>query len=207
MRFVSFGLILAASVLVGVAAPSILFEMGPLSPPDIQRDLRTFAGELPGFGFVTPSNMPVPQHSMAVVRRPDLKEPVDAYALIRASAEKHHVPAAIVKSIVAAESNFHTEAVSPKGAIGLMQLMPETAQEYGANPWIPEQNVDAGIRYFRYLMNRYQRRPNCLKSAIAAYNAGPAMVDRYRGVPPFRETRRYVVRVLNFLRQYQKEPA
>jgi soluble lytic murein transglycosylase-like protein len=130
---------------------------------------------------------------------------VDVHALVRAAAEKHQVPVAFVKSIVAAESNFNCDAVSPKGAIGLMQLMPETAQEYGANPSIPSENVDAGTRYLRFLLAKYGRSRNALRRTIAAYNAGPAMVDRYRGIPPFRETRAYVVRVLNFMRRFERE--
>ena len=88
-----------------------------------------------------------------------------------------------------------------------MQLMPETAREYGADPSIPEQNVDAGTHYLRVLMDKYRRFGNSLPRVIAAYNAGPGMVDRYHGVPPFRETRRYVVRVLHFLRHFQVERA
>jgi soluble lytic murein transglycosylase-like protein len=83
-----------------------------------------------------------------------------------------------------------------------MQLMPETARQFGADPAVPAQNIDAGTRYLRWLIERYQSRRNAIKHVIAAYNAGPGMVDRYRGVPPFRETRNYVARVLNFLKQF-----
>ena len=127
----------------------------------------------------------------------------EAILLIHAAAAKHGVPPAFVKSIVQAESNFNYAALSPKGAIGFMQLMPETAEEFGADPTVPEQNIDAGTRYLRWLMNRYAARKSSLKNVIAAYNAGPGNVDRYRGVPPFRETRRYVTRVLGYMRQYQ----
>jgi hypothetical protein len=129
----------------------------------------------------------------------------DTSALICMAAEKHGVPAAFVKSIMAAESNFNCDAISAKGAVGLMQLMPETAREYGADPSIPAQNVDAGTHYLRILMDKYHEHGDSLQRVIAAYNAGPAMVDRYHGVPPFRETRRYVARVLGFLRRFQKE--
>jgi soluble lytic murein transglycosylase-like protein len=122
--------------------------------------------------------------------------------LIAAAAAKHNVPAAFVQSIVAAESNFNCAAISPKGAIGLMQLMPETAEQFGADPMIPEQNIDAGTRYLRALMNRYQNSRSSLHRVIAAYNAGPGMVDRYHGIPPFRETRCYVTRVLAFFKQF-----
>lgn len=125
--------------------------------------------------------------------------------MIRAAALKHNVPAAFVKSIVAAESNFDPAAVSARGAIGLMQLMPELALEYGVDPRIPEQNIDGGTRYLGVLIHRYQKSRDWLRRTIAAYNAGPGMVDKYRGVPPFRETRSYVARVLGYLKQFQKE--
>jgi hypothetical protein len=122
--------------------------------------------------------------------------------LIAEAAIKHRVPAAFVTSIVAAESNFDCAAISRTGAVGLMQLMPETAKQFGANPAIPAENIDAGTRYLSWLMKRYEKRRDSIKHVIAAYNAGPAMVDRYRGVPPFRETRAYVARVLGFLKQF-----
>jgi soluble lytic murein transglycosylase-like protein len=128
-----------------------------------------------------------------------------AHAMIRAAALKHNVPAAFVKSIVAAESNFDAAAVSSRGAIGLMQLMPELALEYGVDPRIPEQNIDGGTRYLKVLIQRYQKSRDWLRRTIAAYNAGPGMVDKYRGVPPFRETRTYVARVLGYYRQFQRE--
>lgn len=85
-----------------------------------------------------------------------------------------------------------------------MQLMPETAQELAVDPTIPEQNVDAGARYLSWLLRRYAHKRDPLRRAIAAYNAGPGAVDRYHGVPPFRETRAYVSRVLRFYRVYEK---
>jgi soluble lytic murein transglycosylase-like protein len=122
--------------------------------------------------------------------------------LIAEAAVRHRVPAAFVASIVAAESNFNCAAISPKGAVGLMQLMPQTAKQFGADPAVPAQNIDAGTRYLGWLMKRYEKRRNSIKHVIAAYNAGPAMVDRYRGVPPFRETRAYVARVMGYLKQF-----
>jgi len=133
-------------------------------------------------------------------------QPVNVHALIKAAALKHKVEAAFVKSIVAVESGFRPDVVSPKGAIGLMQLMPATASEYGVDPSVPEQNVDGGTRYLGFLLSKYSKYKNGLKRAIAAYNAGPRMVDRYRGIPPFRETRMYVARVMAFLVKYKKEP-
>ena len=101
-------------------------------------------------------------------------------------------------SVVAAESGYRTDAVSPKGAIGLMQLMPATAQAYGADPRDPAQNVEAGAAYLRELLIKYNGDP---RLALAAYNAGPGAVDRYNGVPPYAETQTYIERVL---RKYKK---
>jgi soluble lytic murein transglycosylase-like protein len=131
--------------------------------------------------------------------------PEEAGTMIRSAALKHKVPAAFVKSIMAAESNFYPGALSNKGAIGLMQLMPETALEYGVDPTIPEQNVDGGAHYLGVLIHRYQKSHDWMRRTIAAYNAGPGMVDRYRGVPPFRETRTYVARVLTYFKRFSKE--
>jgi len=86
-----------------------------------------------------------------------------------------------------------------------MHLMPRTAMEYGADARIPEQNIDAGTRYLRVLMDKYGIHRNSLQRVIAAYNARPRTVDRYRGVPPFSATRVYVARVLSYLRRFEKE--
>jgi len=155
--------------------------------------------KVPDFGTFFQLPMQAPTSS------PPPKELVDPHALIREAATRHGVPAALVHSIMAAESNFISDVVSPKGAIGLMQLMPETASEFGADPMDPKQNVDAGVQYLHYLLGRYQKHRNSLTRVIAAYNAGPGMVDRYHGIPPFRETRQYVARVLGFLRRFEKE--
>ncbi len=134
------------------------------------------------------------------------KKIIDPTPMIKACAKKHNVKAALVKSIVAAESAFNANAVSPKGALGLMQLMPETAAEFGAeDALIPEQNIDAGTQYLGWLLQKYGNQKNGLKKAIAAYNAGPGTVDRYRGIPPYKETRGYVTRVLTYLKQYELE--
>jgi soluble lytic murein transglycosylase-like protein len=116
--------------------------------------------------------------------------------MFTAAAEKLGLPVALVRSIVKAESNFQPNAISPKGAIGLMQLMPETARELGVDPHVPEQNVEAGTRYLRDLLVKYEGSPDQVARAIAAYNAGPAAVDKYKGVPPYLETQAYVRRVL-----------
>lgn len=126
--------------------------------------------------------------------------------VVRAMARKHNVEPAFVKSIIAAESAFNPAAVSNKGAVGLMQLMPDTAEELGADPKIPEQNIEAGATYLSRLMYRYRNSRDQLKRTIAAYNAGPGNVDRYHGVPPFKETQTYVKRVLTYYKVYAMRP-
>jgi soluble lytic murein transglycosylase-like protein len=166
-------------------------------------DADNAANELP-----PPPQIPLQLPLLATVPwQPAVRALVDTPALIRAASKKHRVPAAFIKSIVAAESNFDVLAVSSKGAIGLMQLMPATAQLFGDDAGIPEQNVDAGAHYLRVLIDRYHKYRNWMNRVIAAYNAGPGAVDRYRGVPPYKETRTYVARVLGYLALFRHEPA
>lgn len=124
-----------------------------------------------------------------VVERPQAKSPDQ---LADAAADRYGLPRALVRSLISAESRFRPNAVSPKGAIGLMQLMPGTAQSLGVNPKDPTQNVDAGTRYLRQLLERYH---GLLWHALAAYNAGPGAVEKYNGIPPYRETVEYVKRI------------
>lgn len=119
--------------------------------------------------------------------------------LIGLAARQHRVPPALVKAVIAAESKFDPRAVSRKGALGLMQLMPATAESLGVtDPHRPAENVDGGVRYLRSMIERYGDLPR----ALAAYNAGPEAVDRFGGIPPYPETRDYVKRVLTYYRAY-----
>jgi soluble lytic murein transglycosylase-like protein len=114
--------------------------------------------------------------------------------LIAEHARRHDVRPDLVRAVIQVESAFNPSAVSPKGAMGLMQLMPATARSLGVgNPFDPRQNVGAGVAYLRQLLDRYD---NDERLALAAYNAGPGAVDRYgQAVPPYRETRDYVARI------------
>lgn len=119
----------------------------------------------------------------------------DLTALAADIARRHGLDPNLVLAVVQVESAFRTRAVSPKGARGLMQLMPPTARELGVqDSFDPAQNLDGGSRYLSQLLARYG---GDLKRALAAYNAGPEAVDRYNGVPPYRETRQYVRKVLD----------
>jgi soluble lytic murein transglycosylase-like protein len=122
--------------------------------------------------------------------------------VIRAAARKHGLDAALIASVISAESNFDSRAVSRKQAYGLMQLRPATASRFSVvNMFDPVQNVDAGTRYLKQLLKQYHGN---LPLALAAYNAGPQRVERYGGVPPFRETQAYVRRVMTSFQQQQK---
>jgi soluble lytic murein transglycosylase-like protein len=113
--------------------------------------------------------------------------------LIAAAARKFGVDARLIEAVVKTESGFSRQAVSPKGAQGLMQLMPDTAQELGVDdPFDPEDNIEAGTRYLSAQLARFQD----VELALAAYNAGPGNVIKYGGVPPFAETRGFVRQVL-----------
>ena len=113
--------------------------------------------------------------------------------LVKEAAERHKVDPALVRAVIEAESGWNPRAYSHKGAGGLMQLIPTTAQRYGANDvFNPQQNIDAGVKYLRTLLERYNGN---LDLALAAYNAGEGAVDRAHGVPSYRETRDYIQKV------------
>jgi Transglycosylase SLT domain len=119
---------------------------------------------------------------------------LDLRSAIAAASDKNDLDADLIDSVIQAESGFNPKAVSPKGAQGLMQLMPGTAAKLGVpDAFDPQANVDGGTRYLRELLARFN---NDLAKALAAYNAGPHRVEQYRGVPPYRETRAYVSRII-----------
>jgi soluble lytic murein transglycosylase-like protein len=124
--------------------------------------------------------------------------------IIADAAHRHRVDAALVKAVIRAESDFVPYARSPKGALGLMQLMPATARMH--NVWSvfePKSNIDGGVRHLRLLLDQYNGN---VRLALAAYNAGGGAVERHGGIPPYPETVNYLERVLRFREQYLREP-
>ncbi len=113
--------------------------------------------------------------------------------LLRQAAADSGLPSSLVESVARVESNFRSDAVSAKGALGIMQLMPETARKLSADPNDPVQNTQAGARLLRELLIRYE---GDVPKALAAYNAGSEAVDRYKGIPPYPETQNYVNQVI-----------
>lgn len=114
--------------------------------------------------------------------------------LIEAAAEKYSVDPNLVKALATAESDWDQNAISPVGAIGVMQLMPETARSLGVNPYDEQENIEGGTKYLRQMLDTFNGN---VRKAVAAYNAGPGAVARYGGVPPYSETQNYVGRVLD----------
>ena len=122
-------------------------------------------------------------------------------SIISQASEKFSLEPSLVKAVIKAESGFDHKAVSSKGAQGLMQLMPDTADEMAVDdPYNPEQNIFGGAKYLSRLMERYN---NDVKLVLAAYNAGPERVDKYKGVPPFKETRTFITRVMDYYKEYK----
>jgi len=134
---------------------------------------------------------PVPAPTQAagvVLNRQDLS------VVVNGAGERHQIDPDFINSVIRAESGFHQNAVSRKGAQGLMQLMPGTASQMGvANPFDPNANVEGGTKYLRELLEKYNFD---VPKALAAYNAGPKRVDQYRGVPPYYETQAYIARII-----------
>jgi soluble lytic murein transglycosylase-like protein len=146
-----------------------------------------------------------PPPAAAQVREPP-RASLNPRELVTHAALRHGLPPALVHSVAMTESSYRPDAVSPKGAIGVMQLMPETARALDADPLDAGGNIDAGTRLLRGLLLKYQDGPDPVRRALAAYNAGEGAVDRYRGVPPYRETQAYVEKVIErYWRQVQPD--
>jgi soluble lytic murein transglycosylase-like protein len=150
-----------------------------------------------------PDEVPYPEPAVETVEPKNADSVVDVVTgtpapygeiIDRFSAE-HHVDARLVRAMITVESGYQERAHSRKGAMGLMQLMPETARRFNVtDPYNPQANIEGGIRYLKTLLDRFPER-----LALAAYNAGEAAVERFRGIPPYAETRDYVTRVLRIV--------
>ena len=129
------------------------------------------------------------------------KDPTQYEYLIKRYAKKYGVDSALIKAIIHAESDFNPFAVSSKGAQGLMQIMPETARDLSVQDvFDPEDNIRAGVQYLKMLLKKFKGN---LPLSLAAYNAGPNLVNQYGKIPPYRETKNYIKKVLTYYRLYR----
>lgn len=154
----------------------------------------------PGISTPLPTASPAPAAQRVAAPAPasvSVQTPaasVDLSQTVNAAGERYRLDPDFINSVIRAESGFKVHAVSPKGAQGLMQLMPRTASALGVrNAFDPYQNIEGGVRHLRYLLDRY---PGNVPLALAAYNAGEKAVDYYHGIPPFAETTQYVQKIL-----------
>ena len=155
------------------------------------------SNEITGYEKDLSLALPAPADAHASIAAPPAKSaPAPALnQIVNSASAVYHLDPDLVNSVIHAESGFNVRAVSPKGARGLMQLMPGTANQLGvSDAFDPQTNVEGGSRYLRELLERYNFD---LVKALAAYNAGPQRVEQYQGVPPFRETRAYVARIVH----------
>ncbi len=143
---------------------------------------------------VAPAVVARPRDQKSAQLKPQNLKPQDLNEVINTISDRHHIDPDFISSVIHAESGFNPRAVSPKGAQGLMQLMPGTASKLGvSNAFDPRANVEGGTRYLTELLQRYNFD---VVKALAAYNAGPLRVQQYGGVPPYYETRAYVARIV-----------
>ena len=130
------------------------------------------------------------------------EKPYCLEGLVKRLSHHHQINPDLIKAMIKVESNFDPRALSPKGAMGLMQLMPQTAERWGvSNPFDPADNIKGGIMHFRFLMEKFS---GDLEKSLAAYNAGENIVARLDGIPPYRETIRYVKLVLGEFKNFQQ---
>ncbi len=158
----------------------------------LSRDPSTGFVDVPTEEIVSVERQEIPLRQPPPAAQAATPENVDRW--VSSASNQHQVDADLVRSVIRAESGFNPRAVSPKGAQGLMQLMPQTANQLGVkDAFAPGENIEGGTRYLRDLLVLYH---NDMAKALAAYNAGPQRVAQYNGVPPYRETHAYVARVI-----------
>ena len=198
--------LVALAVLLALSASAFAADLAVLRNGfSIRHQRREVLGATTRLYFESGSQsgwVDIPTAEIASYQREEV-EPTDASppskaegipALVDAASDRHQVDPDFINSVIKAESSFNPRARSPKGAQGLMQLMPATAARLGVmDAYEPGVNIEGGTRYLRQLLEQYHG--DAIK-ALAAYNAGPQRVEQYRGVPPYRETRNYVRRVI-----------
>ena len=177
--------------------------------PSVPRLSLDLIGNMPLHAFednLQPATLPPP--AVLTAGGEDRKEPSEAppfYEHILQASQTYEVDVDLIRAIIFAESNYNPQAVSHRGARGLMQLMPRTAKALGVkDSFDPAMNIDGGVRYFKQLLNRFS---GDVRLALAAYNAGSRYVHKYGGIPPFGATKRYIKKVLHYHNRFKAESA
>lgn len=205
--------LLSLAILVGCCLPAgattvVLSDGREIEAASVRRSAGLAEIELPSGAWLSLPEALIANWEALEPPRPVWHREAGVHApLIAEAAATHRLPPELLAAVARVESAFNPRAVSPVGAQGLLQLMPATAERFGVDDaFDPAQNVAGGARYLDWLLDRYEDR---LDLALAGYNAGERAVDRYDGIPPYRETRNYVTRVIQHARRYglQTRPA
>jgi hypothetical protein len=186
------------------AAPATSSEIHVYEESDGTRWITDHRLGGPQYRYIKSLGRPTARHSCRGMTPPRMAERARGFLpTVYDYADVYQVDALLVKAIITVESCFDTHAISRAGAKGLMQLMPQTAEEVGVyNVFNASENIRGGVFYFRKMLERFDQD---VELALAAYNAGPTAVERYGGIPPFRETQSYVKRVLDHYGRYRED--
>jgi soluble lytic murein transglycosylase len=190
--------------LIGIASLALVIIFTVALP--VQADIYRFIDENGVMHFTNAPTSSIQKYRLFIKEKPKVKltqrystEKYDD--LISDASERYGVAFPLLKAIIKAESDFDPHAVSKKGATGLMQIMPQNFEPLGIkDPFDPWQNINAGARYFKQMYDRFKGK---LALSLAAYNAGPTAVDRYKTIPPYEETEEYVQRVMKYYYNYK----
>ena len=188
--------------LIGIFSLALIVLFGVVLP--VEADIYRYIDENGVMHFTNVPTSSIQNFKLFLKEKPQV---INRYsskkydALISEASERHGVSFPLLKAIIKAESDFDPHAVSKKGATGLMQIMPENFKPLGIrDPFDPWENINAGARYFKQMYDRFKGK---LALSLAAYNAGPTAVDRYKTIPPYEETEEYVRRVFKYYYNYK----
>ena len=182
---------------MGILVAALLFFV---TAPSARADIFLFIDSQGVLHFTnTPTSS---QYTLYIKERPEPEMATIKYdGIIQEASNKHGLSFSLLKAMIKVESDFDSRAVSKKGALGLMQIMPQNLEAFNIrDPYDPKDNIMGGARYFKSLVERFEGK---LPLALAAYNAGPTIVDKYRKIPPFKETEDYVKKVMKYFHLYK----